>query len=1010
MFQKHINSDILTSFTHIFGQLIAQSLAPISFSNGKFRITGFIGKYPSRHKNVQFLYINKRSLRKTKIHTLINNMLAKSSILRGNGPYRFKPIPEAMNAKSLMSFTKIERNKKFAVFIIQIQCDFRDYEISFDPKKTSIFFQDWVSLSNSIELCIRDFLKSEKLVLSEEPIALISNTSVKCDALKELEELENETSKDNIPSNEKTFDEVPFTHYLPRAVHGLPAKRKKEKERNFPVPKNLTRKIKPNLCSLDHKRICINEKVRGIYSETTGENNSYMESHLESNLDLETYSEKNNHSKCSNQTFPKKYETINEHLEPPATNEFPIAYSGENMSNSDGAKFNNIRKRGNNNFSNLRKFAADSDIKKKKLRSVNQDKDKQNILTSHYSNDYSSDASDLGCRNNSVILSNVESVDASFKFSPRVNLKLKEEYREEQILSQCEIQLNVSNENRNNKKIVSSKAKSILTADDFIHTLENENVKISNKFQCKCKMKNIKSFDYAHSTSKLSEENFPTNYLTKFSTKTGVQINNITVSENFQKKEDCLLPNKIKELYDRSFQNTESKINRLIKTKSSHSQFKEINKYGLELFDGESQENKFSQYSQIITSPYFAYEQGKRIIEDIVKLQGNEDDNDSKVNLSSNYYCRNTEDLLKGQELTSDDTRKCHRSSDEQEGEESSPCSMESMRNANYVCYNYKSYDAEAEVFDSVQFDPSIIHSSYSNSTLNCKEIDSSFCSEENRINYSPYFNKSTDFNNTKANLKKNSEKRIIKHISQKHHLTGGDKIDYTEKANNAESASVVSQNSNWEQLQFITIKQIEGVALKSYEFINSPYFRNRPEDKDKLSANKLVENVSKECDDMSIIIDEDRDRTSIEDNLKNISENIFDENEALINIGESNKNSLIEGNCQISNNATFQCKNSDRNNSYPENNCKETTSTSEKASNDEIYSMEDRFMFLPKGMSPILQYTHCAKKVLSPDACQMLQINLLNEEGNEDDLATVKWQKIFGSECSGNLLLFCKH
>ncbi|XP_046998642.1 DNA mismatch repair protein Mlh3-like isoform X1 [Schistocerca americana] len=218
--QKHRSADLQSCFSHLFGMTVGQTLAPVQYKADNLTIHGYIGKESSKYKNLQFVYVNKRVVLNTKIHQLVNNILAKSSILRANGPWRYKPIPKEMSSKSLLSMPNLNRRNRFGVYVLNLQCPYAEYDICFDPKKTVIEFRNWKHILNCFEECMRQFLEKENLIDS----SLVEGTEVPgTSPLTFLETIEKETFQNQ--STEPSSDEEPFTLHIKRAFHGVPARR-----------------------------------------------------------------------------------------------------------------------------------------------------------------------------------------------------------------------------------------------------------------------------------------------------------------------------------------------------------------------------------------------------------------------------------------------------------------------------------------------------------------------------------------------------------------------------------------------------------------------------------------------------------------------------------------------------------------------------------------------------------------------------------------------------------------
>ncbi|KAJ9592071.1 hypothetical protein L9F63_001380 [Diploptera punctata] len=115
-------SDTLTAFTHLFGQDIASTLVCVGSTLSEFKINGYISREGHYHKNLQFIYINKRLVLKTKLHKLANSMLANSVLLKNNAGNDL-PISKEGTVGRWLAFSP-PRREKHAIFILNIECPF----------------------------------------------------------------------------------------------------------------------------------------------------------------------------------------------------------------------------------------------------------------------------------------------------------------------------------------------------------------------------------------------------------------------------------------------------------------------------------------------------------------------------------------------------------------------------------------------------------------------------------------------------------------------------------------------------------------------------------------------------------------------------------------------------------------------------------------------------------------------------------------------------------------------
>lgn len=216
------------AFKSLFGIKVASSLRPIEFSKSNINITGFIGKEVYHQKTLQFLYINDRLIVKTKLHKLINMILAKSFLLKAPGPWLNLPIPKDMNERFGLPMPK---KSKHAVFIINLKCPYTEYDITLDPRKTLVQFKNWDQVLHCVEEGVKVFLQQENLTVVSPEAAVGEKVAPEASLMEEMEQLDKEDvlsegENEHSSRNKRKHKATPQLH-IARAVHGLPAKRHK---------------------------------------------------------------------------------------------------------------------------------------------------------------------------------------------------------------------------------------------------------------------------------------------------------------------------------------------------------------------------------------------------------------------------------------------------------------------------------------------------------------------------------------------------------------------------------------------------------------------------------------------------------------------------------------------------------------------------------------------------------------------------------------------------------------
>lgn len=144
--------DTYHRFLQIHGLGRAQKLGDVSFSHGQFAAAGYIGREGHYNSSLQFVYVNKRLLLKTRIHKLLNLLLRRLTSESPDGPKR--------------------RHELHAVYVIDITCSYSEYDVCLEPAKTLIEFKDWDGVLLCVEEAVKAFLSRENLtaVLSQEDL------------------------------------------------------------------------------------------------------------------------------------------------------------------------------------------------------------------------------------------------------------------------------------------------------------------------------------------------------------------------------------------------------------------------------------------------------------------------------------------------------------------------------------------------------------------------------------------------------------------------------------------------------------------------------------------------------------------------------------------------------------------------------------------------------------------------------------------------------------------------
>ncbi|KFU86849.1 DNA mismatch repair protein Mlh3, partial [Chaetura pelagica] len=151
--------DVCSRFCQIFGLGRSQKLREINHKSGGFELSGYISIEGHYNKNMQFLYVNKRLVLKTRIHKLIDFLLRKESVI-----CKAKTGPVSRQASSSPGRPRCGP-ELYGIFILNVICAYSDYDVCLEPAKTLIEFQNWDVLLTFIEEGVKIFLKREYLFI-----------------------------------------------------------------------------------------------------------------------------------------------------------------------------------------------------------------------------------------------------------------------------------------------------------------------------------------------------------------------------------------------------------------------------------------------------------------------------------------------------------------------------------------------------------------------------------------------------------------------------------------------------------------------------------------------------------------------------------------------------------------------------------------------------------------------------------------------------------------------------
>ncbi|XP_056589830.1 DNA mismatch repair protein Mlh3 [Triplophysa dalaica] len=143
-------------FVQIHGLSRAQTLGEVSYIHEQFELTGHIGREGHYNNSLQFLFVNGRLVLKTRIHKLLNCLLKRVS----SGA---KQNNSLTNSASTASPKQRSTADLYGVYVLNIKCNYAEYDICMEPAKSLIEFKDWDNVLTCVEEGVKSFIIKENL-------------------------------------------------------------------------------------------------------------------------------------------------------------------------------------------------------------------------------------------------------------------------------------------------------------------------------------------------------------------------------------------------------------------------------------------------------------------------------------------------------------------------------------------------------------------------------------------------------------------------------------------------------------------------------------------------------------------------------------------------------------------------------------------------------------------------------------------------------------------------------
>ena len=156
--QTHKTNSLVSRFGLLFGRDKTTAMKDVFLSRAGFELSGFMSTDGHHNKSLQFIYVNGRIVKKTPLHTCVNNVLTNSLICRklskvADSNWRKKDQELGSDFVSPRHTPDV-----YGMYVLQIKCPRSVYDICLEPAKTLIEFKDWDGIIFAIKTLVNCFL------------------------------------------------------------------------------------------------------------------------------------------------------------------------------------------------------------------------------------------------------------------------------------------------------------------------------------------------------------------------------------------------------------------------------------------------------------------------------------------------------------------------------------------------------------------------------------------------------------------------------------------------------------------------------------------------------------------------------------------------------------------------------------------------------------------------------------------------------------------------------------
>ena len=159
--QTHKTNSVLSNFGLLFASSRVGKMKEVCISHSMFTVSGFISTETHHNNSLQFIYVNRRVVKKTQVHTCVNNQLNNSLLTKKPSQKEYAKQSQATSPTRILD--------KCPVYVLMIDCPRSEYDICLEPAKTLVEFKDWDGILSALTSLTKKFLEQHHLYIGLRP-------------------------------------------------------------------------------------------------------------------------------------------------------------------------------------------------------------------------------------------------------------------------------------------------------------------------------------------------------------------------------------------------------------------------------------------------------------------------------------------------------------------------------------------------------------------------------------------------------------------------------------------------------------------------------------------------------------------------------------------------------------------------------------------------------------------------------------------------------------------------